>query len=331
MHSFAARPANILERGVQRHPADAGLWRDYLEQCSAAAVPGDAKKRTTKRWRKGMASALRMLPAEPALWVMAGRRAMEDGDWEGMRSVFLRGCRFCKMRGGEAVWVEFARGEMRWLERAERKGRGKKQAKKALQDDGAVEEILFDSEGESDDDAEDRFLLPEPTKDDAASGELEISTAVEGGTPALEGAIPESIFKAATKEKLYSPHVGTLFFETFAAFPASSVSARDRLMQVVLDDMDETYPQHAATVSCHVRQPIAGVDVFRPEFARGMRTAVERLWMGLESTTDKMELVARTRGWVDQTIGVEGLDHGIARVLEVIGARLDAVESAGAS
>ncbi|KAF3763168.1 hypothetical protein M406DRAFT_356942, partial [Cryphonectria parasitica EP155] len=113
-HASNARVFNIYERGVFRHPGSLALWKEYLDYA--------ARVKATKRWRKIVTRALRLHPMDVSLWIMAGRRAAADGDVDGARGLFMRGCRFCT--AGEELWVEYARVEMEWLARMDKKSKG---------------------------------------------------------------------------------------------------------------------------------------------------------------------------------------------------------------
>ncbi|KAG4269746.1 hypothetical protein FPRO04_03406 [Fusarium proliferatum] len=71
-HAGQGRTLAIYERGVNRHPGSSALWREYLSYTSSV--------KASKRWRKTMTNALRMMPTDPELWTMAGRRSAKNGD-----------------------------------------------------------------------------------------------------------------------------------------------------------------------------------------------------------------------------------------------------------
>ncbi|EGY19618.1 U3 snoRNP protein [Verticillium dahliae VdLs.17] len=109
-HATQARVLAIYERAVTKRPASKELWLDYLTYTE--------RIRATKRWRRTMTRALRLMPRDAELWVLAGRRAAKNGDMGTARGYFMRGCRFCTVDGG--LWVEYARCEMEWLAKMER-------------------------------------------------------------------------------------------------------------------------------------------------------------------------------------------------------------------
>lgn len=307
-HAAQARTFAIFERAVTRHPGHLGLWLAYLDFA--------AKVKATKRWRKVVTRALRMHPAQPALWILAGRRAAGDGDMDGARGYFMRGCRFCT--AGVEVWAEYARCEMEWLARMEaKKGRGKGAAAGApapIRISNTVDEdgnMMFDDDSEDeldedevmvpDADAQFRKTKPKEEFDEEAVQKMENS-------PALDGAIPMAVFDVARKQTFFGAPAAEAFFNVFAAFP--KVSCQPKLVQHVLDTMTAAYPTHPATCSCYVRQALVGVEYNTPEFPRALRDALSRLRSVLEKTEDKTALAAETLAWIKPLLGFEDLDAG---------------------
>lgn len=303
-----------------RHPGSVGLWMTYLDFA--------AKVKATKRWRKIIARALRMHPTAPALWITAGRRASKDGDMDGARGYFMRGCRFCT--GGVEVWAEYARCEMEWLAKLEaRKAKGNKPAagpqpariSEAADDDGVIE---FDEDSEEErEDGE--LMLPDPDAQvrdkrkvfsDEAIQKLESSN-----NPALDGAIPRAIFDVARKQAFFNAALAEGFFNVFATF--THVGCQARVIQHVLDAMNEAYPYHPATCSCYIRQPLVGVDYHTADFPKALREALARMKSSLEITKDKKALASRTLAWVDALLAKDDLDTGIKTVLKHTKRRLE--------
>ncbi|XWW92531.1 hypothetical protein V2A60_000454 [Cordyceps javanica] len=309
-HAGQGRVLGIYERAVGRHPGSSALWREYLAY--AAGV------KASKRWRKTMTNALRMLPADADLWVVAGRRSAHNGDMAAARGFFMRGCRFCT--ADDRLWIEYARCEMEWLAKME----DKKSRSKSKSSDAAVparrpddddDELRID---DSDDDGEDEdgVILPEPTRaqpkviDKAAARQL----APAAANPALDGAIPMAIFDIARKQAFFTPDVAERFFLMLAAFRQLPVHAR--IAQHVLDALTTQWPRDPATANCLVRQPVAGVSPLTADFPRGLREALPRLTDQLAATSDRAALVSKTEAWIDECLAVEGLDDAIKTVLE---------------
>ncbi|KAK9781695.1 putative U3 small nucleolar RNA-associated protein 6 [Seiridium cardinale] len=306
-HVGEGRIFGLYERAVQRHPGDVSMWKEYLKFAEEV--------KASKRWRKVMSRALRMHPNKPQLWVIAGRRAASNGDMLGARGFFMRGARFCTRDA--TVWLEYARCEMEWLARMEaRKGKkGGVQKAVAEQAEHGDDAIMFADE-DSDEDADEngRLVLPDPdakgTKkvfDDGAVQQL-------ANNPALDGAIPLAIYDISRKQQFFNAAVGGKFFDVFTEF--SNVSAQPRIIQHVLDSMTEAYPNAPATCSCHIRQPLVGIEGNSAAYPKALREALARLKTALETTSDKSQLAQRTTAWIEPILASEDLDPAIRAVLE---------------
>ncbi|KAK2595560.1 U3 snoRNP protein [Conoideocrella luteorostrata] len=307
-HAGQARVMSIYERAVNRHPGSGELWREYLSYTASV--------KAAKRWRKTMTGALRMMPTDSGLWVLAGRRSARHGDMASARGFFMRGCRFCPQDC--KIWVEYAKCEMDWLvkvdKRKETKGADALRPDRVDDDD---ELRIVDSDDENED--EDNNLLPEPSKaqvkviDKRASEQLK-------SNPAMDGAIPMAIFDISRKQAFYSPEVAETFFLMFASF--KNLSVQPKVSQHVLHALEEQFPNHPSTCSCYIRQPIAGVHPNTADFARGLRDVLARLEEKLDTTTDKAELGHKTGAWIDGCLALGDLDDGIRQVLELIKGKL---------
>ncbi|ROT38407.1 U3 small nucleolar RNA-associated protein 6 [Sodiomyces alkalinus F11] len=323
-HATQARVLAIYERAVGKRPACKELWLEYLEYT--------AKIKATKRWRKTMTRALRLMPRDADLWVLAGQKAADNGDMTSARAYFMRGCRFCT--ADEVLWIEYARCEMQWLDKLERKKRkdgkkggqngqnGQKPAALAAEQVDESDEIQFNyDEDEAD---EDGLILPESTVGKEAAPPVfdkKTEDALENN-PAMDGAIPRAIFDVARKQPFYSDRVAERFFDLFAAFTA--VSVQNKMLQHVFDAMVQEYEASPATWSCYIRMPLVGVSPFSAAFPRGLREALSRLSKGLESTADPAALRQNTVAWIDPVLALADLDEGIRVVLEHTKGKLQA-------
>lgn len=314
-HASNARVFNIYERGVLRHPGSLVLWKDYLTYA--------ANVKATKRWRKIVTRALRLHPMDVGLWVTAGRRAVADGDMDGARSLFMRGCRFCNQTA--ELWIEYARVEMEWLAKNEKKSKsGKKGHEGSLVAHGVQEGdiMMFDNDDDEDefgDGGDGDIMLPEDPL--AADRNQKVTKVFEEDklkklekSPALEGAIPKAIFDVARKQGFWNSPSGESFFDMFAGF--TSVSAQPAIIQHVLDSMVEQFPKHASTCSCVIRQPLIGVDASTAEFPRALREVLARIKTQMEATADKEKLAAKTVAWMEPILAREDLEDGVRTVLE---------------
>ncbi|KAK2939341.1 HAT Half-A-TPR repeat [Fusarium oxysporum f. sp. vasinfectum] len=274
-HAGQGRTLAIYERGVNRHPGSSALWREYLSYTSSV--------KASKRWRKTMTNALRMMPTDPELWAMAGRRSAKNGDMAAARGFFMRGCRFCTTN--EKLWVEYARTEMEWLEKVDKR----KAVAKPGQD----------------------VLRPDREED---GDELRLTAQHLKSNPAMDGAIPIAIFDISKKQAFFSANTAEAFFDLFVSF--THVPAQPRISQHVLDALDQEYPNHPATCNVHIRQPIMGVNPQTAEFPKNLREVLSRLNRYLEATTDRTELQKKTVAWIDGYLALDVLDEGIRAVLE---------------
>ncbi|CAN8105367.1 unnamed protein product [Discula destructiva] len=321
-HASNARIFNIYERAVLRHPGSLVLWQDYLAY--AASV------KATKRWRRIVTRALRLHPMAVSLWVQAGRRAVADGDMEGARGFFMRGCRFCNATA--ELWVEYARVEMEWLGKMERKSKGAAGgAKKGHEGSKAVHAVqegdvmMFDKDDEEDefgDDGDGELMLPEDPL--AASHSEKVKKVFEEDnlkklekSPALEGAIPKAIVDSARKQLFWSAPSGEAFFDMFAKF--TKLSAQSSIIQHVLDIMSEDFSKHPSTCSCVIRQPLIGVDITTAEFPRALREVLLRIKAQMEvpaTSADKAKLATKTIASIEPILAREDLEDGLRTVLE---------------
>ena len=314
-HASNARVFNIYERAVFRHPGSLELWGEYLDYA--------ARVKATKRWRKIMTRALRMHPINANLWARAGRRAASDGDMEGARGMFMRGCRFCNSTAD--LWLEYARVEMEWLAKMERKKGGGRKGLEGARAEETVEDgdvLRFgDDDDSGDDEFEDNEILPDPLADEHDKEAKEAKKVFSNEaikklekSPALQGAIPKAVFDVARKQPFYNALAAEAFFDMFADF--TTVSAQPAIIQHVLDTMVDEYPRHPATCGCLVRQPLVGVDVTTVEFPRALREVLARLKAQTETTEDKGKLAARMVAWVRPILKRKDLDDNVRTVLE---------------
>lgn len=317
-HASNARIFNIYERGVLRHPGSLLLWQDYLDY--AASV------KATKRWRRIVTRALRLHPMSVGLWVQAGRRAVVDGDMEGARGFFMRGCRFCSATA--ELWVEYARVEMEWLGKMERKSRGAAAGNKGHEGSTAVHAVqegdvmMFENDEDEDefgDGGNGELMLPEDPL--AASHSEKVTKVFEEDnlkklekSPALEGAIPKAIVDSARKQPFWNAPSGEAFFDMFAKF--TKLSAQPAIVQHVLDTMAEDFPKHPSTCSCVIRQPLIGVDITTVDFPRALREVLARVKAQMEITADKAKLATKNVAWMEPILAREDLERGLRVVLE---------------
>ncbi|KAI1171523.1 U3 small nucleolar RNA-associated protein 6-domain-containing protein [Nemania sp. FL0916] len=306
-HTGEGRVFGILERSVNRHPGSLELWKTYLAYAT--------KMRATKRYRKVMTRALRMHPAKSELWVLAGRKSARNGDMHAARGFFMRGSRFCTRDA--TLWLAYAECEMEWLQRMEARKGKKGGTAKAIQEQAehADDEIQFGLD-DSDDDVDEngRLIIPNPDSAVARTVIDDETASTLKSNPALDGAIPLAIFDIAKKQTFFNAAVAEQFFDIFAAF--TSISMQAKIIQHVLDSMDEIYPNTASTSFCSIRQPLIGLDMNAPEYPKVLRDTLGRIKSSLSTTTDVKALSTRLRSWLDVLLSSADLDSGIRTVLE---------------
>ncbi|KAM0634940.1 hypothetical protein ACHAPW_002243 [Verticillium nonalfalfae] len=312
-HATQARVLAIYERAVTKRPASKELWLDYLTYTE--------RIRATKRWRRTMTRALRLMPRDAELWVLAGRRAAKNGDMGTARGYFMRGCRFCTVDGG--LWIEYARCEMEWLAKMERNRKDSKKGGRvgplAGEQVAEGDAIMFNvGDDDLNDEDEGTAIMPEPEAEEPVFDEKTASTLERN--PAMDGAIPMAIFNIARKQPFFNDATAELFFDLFAVF--TKVSAQSVLIQHVLAAMQEDHQTAASTWGCYTRFPLVGINPYTADFPRGLREALSRLKVGLEATSESTMLKTKTIAWIEPILGLENLDAGIRVVLEHTKAKL---------
>lgn len=301
-HAGQGRVLGIYERAVGRHPGSSELWREYLHYT--------AEIKASKRWRKTMTNALRMMPTDADLWIMAGTRSAKNGDMAASRGFFMRGCRFCTKEC--KLWIEYARAEMQWLAKMEKKKKGPNDKKNKIEDDDEI--IMGDSDDEDEDD--DGLLLPEPSEAQAKVIDKQDSKQLAAKNPAMDGAIPMAIFEISRKQPFFKPDVAEQFYIMFRTF--SEVSSHARISQHVLDALVAEYPTAAATCNAHIQAPILGVAPGSAEYPRRLQEVVPLLDKYMALTEDKADLKRKTAAWMDEQLKWEGLDEDVRAVLEYL-------------
>ncbi|KAG6232375.1 hypothetical protein E4U26_005259 [Claviceps purpurea] len=310
-HAGQARVMSIYDRSVNKHPGSSELWREYLNYTASV--------KAAKRWRKTMTGALRMMPHDADLWIMAGRRSARNGDMASARGFFMRGCRFCNKDC--RLWVEYAKSEMEWLVKVDKRKEVK--GVDALRPDRVEDDDELRIVGSDDDDEEedvDGSSLPEPSKVQAKVIDKRAAEQLKSN-PAMDGAIPMAIFDISRKQAFFTPEVAETFFFLFTSF--KTLSVEPKISQHVLDVLNEQFPEHPATCNCFIRQPILGVNPNTADFPRGLREVLVRLGDKLDTTTDKVALGKKTAAWIDGYLALGDLDEGIREVLKYIKGKLE--------
>lgn len=255
-----------------------------------------------------MTNALRMMPTNVDLWVLAGRKSADSGDMAAARGFFLRGCRFCNKDAG--LWIEYARCEMDWLLKMQQEQKNKKphsMEKSDAQNELSLVGLSDDEEGE-----EDGVLMPKPDADapqvvDSQSAQQLLSS------PAMDGAIPIAVFDVCRKQPFFTSATAASFFDIFTAYRALTV--QPRITAHVLSAMDEQYPNDPYTCDSHVREPLIALNPSTAEFPRKLKVVLATLKQKMQCTTDKEVFKGLSLKWIDGYLEAE-LDEAIRTVLE---------------
>lgn len=317
--SGQARIYKIFDRGTEKHKYDVALWMSYLE-CAREA-------KATQKFKKILTSAVRLHPTIPDFWLYAARWTLQsEADMNGARDYMLRGARFC-IRSKE-LWIEYAKLEMIYLAKiaARRKILGL-DAEESEEEDEEMEDANADP---GFDIQADVILIPD-FKDNSLRPKMMQSVKVDSEakkdpmtTPALNGAIPLAIFDDARKQPpkpFFCASAAGDFFDMFATF--TQVRCLPKILQHVLDSMQEAYDADPVTCDCYVRQPFVGLDPNSPKFPGALGIALDRLKESTEKTKDRNELAKKTRTWIEPILRVNELDPGIQAVLKHTLRKLD--------
>lgn len=132
----------------------------------------------------------------------------------------------------------------------------------------------------------------------------------------MDGAIPMAIFEISRKQPFFNADVAEQFYTVAKDYP--SVSSQPRIAQHILDVMDDSYRNSAATCNCHIREPILGVNPGTAQFPRGLQEVVPRLEKYMAQTDDKPGLKRKTARWIGEILKWDGLDEDVRSVLNYL-------------
>lgn len=176
-----------------------------------------------------------------------------------------RGLRFCK--SSEVMWIEYAKLETIYVGKIA--GR-----RKILGLD--MDRTQKDTAAEDED--EDMIALPQVSAEDVNpslkqdDGVDEVALQNLASAPILTGAIPIAIFDSAMKQFPDRPKVGEKFFDMFAEF--DQLACITRILQHVLDYMDENSPRTVETAICKFHMQFVGRNPADPEFPPALGEAL---------------------------------------------------------
>jgi U3 small nucleolar RNA-associated protein 6 len=305
--SSQGRILQLYDRGVNRHAGSAPLWREYLAYL--------AQVKASKRFRNTMTNALRMMPNDIDLWMMAGRKSADAGDMAAARGFFLRGCRFCNKDA--RLWIEYARCEMDWLLRMQQEQKNKKPQSGEKSD--AQNELTLVGLSDDEEEEEDGVVLPKPGVEAPKVVDSQAAKQLMSN-PAMDGAIPMAVFDICRKQPFFTPATASSFFDMFTSYRALTV--QPRITTHVLSAMDEQFANDPHTCDCHVRESIVAVRPDTAEFPKRLRGVLATMREQTECTTDQEVFKALTTKWIDGYLEDESLDEAIRTVLEATRAQV---------
>lgn len=307
MHAGQRRIFWILERGTRKFHGDVGLWMQYLEFAR--------KQKSRKKMSGILTSMLRLHPTRSELWIHAANHALEVlEDMAEARSYMQRGLRFCK--NSKNLWIEYAKMEMIYIAkisaRARALDRNEELSKKDLMFDADV------ADGNT-------IALPKINPFDVTASDegdetvdQEIIKFIEA-TPALSGAIPMAIFDRAMIQFDGETYFGEQFFDVIMTF--QEVPCANNVLQHVVDHLVAAAPTDPSTLTCYVRQPLAGLQILSPDFPGALGIALRRLNSGVakmsgppKSLQPRLAFYQKAIEWMLQFV-VEGLDADVYQVI----------------
>ncbi|KAF2685589.1 hypothetical protein K458DRAFT_299664 [Lentithecium fluviatile CBS 122367] len=249
----------IYNRGTRKFSGELALWMQYIEFAR--------KDKAYKRLNEILTAVVRLHPTKPELWVYAANYFIDtQGDITDARSYMQRGLRFCK--NSELLWLEYAKLETIYV--------GKIAGRRrilGLDVDRTKKPVAGGDE--------DMIALPEVTAEDI-NPSLRKEDAVDEGAlqnlasvPVLTGSIPIAVFDSAMKQFKNNPALAEKFFDMFAEF--DRVPCIKRILQHVLEHLQQTSPEAVETVTCNLRLQLFSLHPSSEDFPTALGNALELL------------------------------------------------------
>jgi U3 small nucleolar RNA-associated protein 6 len=269
MHYGTRRIFFILDRATRRFPGYIPLWMQYIEFAK--------KEKASTVLVKAFASALKLHPTQPELWMYAARHAVEvNQDIAEGRGYMQRGLRFCKK--SREMWLEYAKLEMVFVAKVFMRrtvlGIDKVHTK---QDDLA----------KSNED-ENMIALPEITGEELEGRKTDKSLdtmALENAdtNPALNGALAIAIFDQAMEELPLDLSFAGRFYNLFSRF--TQLKCCTRLLEHVVKYMLGVAPNDPISLWMGVQLPIEGLCATDPAFPGRLATTLSNMETALQTTS----------------------------------------------
>jgi U3 small nucleolar RNA-associated protein 6 len=237
----------LYNRATKKFSGDLTLWLHYIDFAR--------RDKAYRRLGDIFTSVVRLHPTKPELWTLAANYFMDaQADITNARSYMQRGLRFCK--NSEEIWLDYAKLETIYVGKIA--GRRK------------ILGLDIDRTKKQQDEDEDMIALPEVTAEDINpslkqdDGVDEVALQNLASAPILTGAIPLAIFDSAMKQFQNRPKVVEKFFSMFAEF--DQLACIPRILQHVLDYLQQTHPQAVENAICSFRMQLFGQHPGSPEF-----------------------------------------------------------------
>ncbi|KAI4624113.1 uncharacterized protein J4E87_005611 [Alternaria ethzedia] len=249
----------LYNRATRKFSGDLVLWMQYIDFAR--------KDKAYKRLNDIFTSVARLHPTKPDIWILAANYFMDtQADITNARSYMQRGLRFCK--NSEVMWLEYAKLETIYV--------GKIAGRRKIL---GLDIDRTKKPGTDEDGDEDMIALPEVTAEDVNpslkqdDGVDEVALQNLASAPVLTGAIPLAVFDSAMKQFQGKPKLAEKFFDMFAEF--SQLACIPRILQHVLDYLQENSPHAVETAICRFRMLLFGCDPSDPEIALALSKALD--------------------------------------------------------
>ncbi|TGZ85177.1 U3 snoRNP protein [Ascodesmis nigricans] len=299
LHYGSRRIFFVLDRATRKFPGDLGLWIQYIEFAK--------KEKAASVLAKVFASALKLHPTKPELWIYAAEHALvQNADVTEARSHMQRGLRFNKK--SKELWVEYAKLEMVFVAkvflRRQLLGIDKKPETQSMEDEGD-DSIKLPSISAAE-------LDPELAKKDQSYDLMALENV--DSNPALNGALATAIFDQAMREVPNDVDFAMSFFNLFLQF--GQLKCTPRLLEHVVKYMLEVAPTNPQALWQAVRLPIIHVEPLDPIYPGRFAMALQNMQEALRKVEKRNDL---HDPFVSHFVGVlqaeENLDEALTKAL----------------
>jgi U3 small nucleolar RNA-associated protein 6 len=268
----------LYNRATRKFSGDLVLWMQYIDFAR--------KDKAYKRLNDIFTSVARLHPTKPDIWILAANYFMDtQADITNARSYMQRGLRFCKT--SEVMWLAYAKLETIYV--------GKIAGRRRVLglDIDRTKKPETDEDGD-----EDMIALPEVTAEDVNpslkqdDGVDEVALQNLASAPVLTGAIPLAVFDSAMKQFQGKPRFAEKFFDMFAEF--EQLSCIPRILQHVLDYLQQNSPQAVETAICRFHMQLFGRDPTDPEFPVAFGDALDLISLTIQQQPKETVRVSET-------------------------------------